>query len=333
MNLFKKEPDFLAIGDITIDAFIRIKDAEVTCSVDRTNCILGFRFGDKVPFEDVTIVPAVGNSPNAAVSAARLGLSSSIITNLGNDHDGQACIDSLKKGRVDTSYVKVHKGVKTNYHYVLWYENERTILIKHEVFPYSLPKVSPKWVYLSSLGETSADFHDEIADWLEKEQEIKLAFQPGTFQMKLGKERLSRIYKRSEIIFCNTEEAHLILGLKEKVSHKELLTQMHVLGPRLVVVTDGPKGAYAYDGEKMWFVPVYPEKEPAFERTGAGDAFSSTVASALALGKTFEEALLWGPINSMSVVGKIGAQEGLLPRGEVERFIKEAPAEYALKAL
>jgi hypothetical protein len=50
--------DFLAIGDIVTDAFIRLKDAEATCDIDSSNCKLCVRFGDKVPYESVEEVRA-----------------------------------------------------------------------------------------------------------------------------------------------------------------------------------------------------------------------------------------------------------------------------------
>ena len=80
--------DFLAIGDITTDAFIKLEDAEVHCDIDQKNCQICMRFGDKIPYESVTVVPAVGNSPNAAVSAARLGLKSALYSNMGDDRNG-----------------------------------------------------------------------------------------------------------------------------------------------------------------------------------------------------------------------------------------------------
>ncbi len=103
---------------------------------------------------------------------------------------------------------------------------------------------------------------------------------------------------------------------------------MRERGPQIAVVTDGPRGAYAFDGEAVWFAPPYPDPAPPYERTGAGDAFASTFTSALALGKSVDEALMWGPINSMSVVQKIGAQEGLLPREQLEEFLSNAPEDY-----
>src|SRR5690606_2920778 len=107
-----------------------------------------------------------------------------------------------------------------------------------------------------------------------------LAFQPGTFQMKLGYEKLKDIYQAAEIFFCNVEEAGRILGV-ETLGTKELLKRTRELGPKTVVITDGPKGAYSYDGNEFLFIPTYPDQKPAYERTGAGDAFASTVVAGL----------------------------------------------------
>ncbi len=325
--------DFLAIGDITTDAFIRLEDAEVTCDVDRHNCKISMRFGDKIPYESVTVVPAVGNSPNAAVSASRLGLKTSLYTNIGDDQNGAECLAQLVREKIDTTLVNAQPGKITNYHYVLWFQDERTILIKHQEFAYKLPNIaSPKWIYLSSMGESSAAFHDELADYLAAHPEVNLAFQPGTFQMKLGTDKLAKIYKHTKIFFCNVEEAQRILKTGES-DLPILMQKLHDLGPEIVVVTDGPRGAYLLYQNIDYFLPAYPDPKPPFERTGAGDAFSSTFTAALALGKTPLEALRWGPINSMSVVQDIGAQRGLLARAKLEEFLAQAPAEYVAKQI
>ena len=323
--------DILAIGDITTDAFIRLKDAEVHCDVDKENCKLCVRFGDKIPYESVTVVRAVGNSANASVSGARLGLKSALLAYIGDDSNGKECLEELRKNNVITDYVVKEAGKHTNYHYVLWYDVDRTILVKQEAFSYNLPKITaPKWIYLSSLGQNSLDFHTQIAEFLEKNPEVKLAFQPGTFQIKIGIEALNRIYKKTEIFFCNVEEAERLLN-DESCDLPTLLKGIASLGPKVVVITDGFDGAYAFDGKEMWFMPVYPHTP--YERTGAGDAFASTVVSAMVLGKNLEEALTWAPINSMSVVQKIGAQEGLLSREKIEEYLAKAPVDYLLKKI
>ena len=140
----------------------------------------------------------------------------------------------------------------------------------------------------------------------------------------MNKEKLERIYKHSKIFFCNVEEANKILG-SNILDVKELLKNMRQAGPEIVVITDGPKGAYAYDGEDVYFIESFPDPKPPYSRTGAGDAFSSTVASAIILGKTLPEALAWGGVNSMAVVQQVGANVGLLAREKLEEYLQNAP--------
>ena len=321
--------DLVAIGDTVTDAFIKLEDAAAHIDINRGNREICMRFADKIPYEDVYIVPGVGNSANAAVAASRLGLKSAIVSNLGDDYFGKECLQVLQAEKVGIEYIKIHQGLKTNYHYVLWYEDDRTILIKHEEYRYELPDIDePSWIYLSSLCGNSASWHKELEDYFLKHPNIKLAFQPGTFQISLGKEALRGIYKRSAVVLVNKEEAQRILGTDEG-EPKKLLEMMHGLGPEVVVITDGVKGAYASGGgEGAWYMPPYPDPKPPLERTGAGDAFSSTFVSYLAQGKSLSEALMRAPINSMSVVQYVGAREGLLTTAKLEDYLKAAPPEY-----
>ena len=334
-----KKIDFLAIGDITIDAFIKLKDAHVYCNLDREECELCLRFKDKIPYEAVYTIPAAGNSPNAAVSVSRLGFSSALMTNVGYDKNGQDCLDKLKEEKIDTTFIKIEKGKNTNYHYVLWYDSERTILVKHENFNYKWTNTkeskeynTPTWIYLSSLGENSLPFHTEIINYLNRHKEVKLAFQPGTFQIKIGKESLKEVYARTEVFFSNLEEAQKILGIETK-NIFELSKSISALGPKIVVISDGSKGAYLYSNNELWQIPKYPDPTPPVETTGAGDAFSSTFIAALILGKTPLEALSWGPVNSMSVIQQIGPQAGLLTREKLEEYLKVAPEDYKIKKI
>jgi sugar/nucleoside kinase (ribokinase family) len=333
MSLFKKPCEFLAIGDIVVDAFIKLVDAHVNCKLNSEDCEICMKFGDKIPFEFDRVIAGVGNSANAAVAAARLGLSSALVSNVGKDDRGKECELALQSNKVNTDYIVEQNGKKTNYHYVLWYGAERTILVKHENFAYSLPKFpAPKWIYLSSKGVASENFHNDIAKYLEKNPGVKLAFQPGTFQMELGVDKLKKIYARTEVFAVNVEEAQRILGAEESDRDiKSLCERIVALGPKIVLLTDGPNGAYLFDQGKLYLIPPYPDPKPPYERTGAGDAFSSTFVAALALGKTPLEALTWAPINSMSVVQYIGAQEGLLTRTKLEEWLKKAPVDYKPK--
>ncbi len=328
--------DFIAIGDTTVDEFIMLKDAHVSCDLDRENCTISMKWGDKIPYDSSVLVPAVGNAANAAVCAARLGISSGFISNVGKDHFGEEILATFAKEAVDTKYIAVNDDIPTNHHYVLSYEAERTILIRHEKYPYIIPEIviPPKWMYLSSVGEHSEAFHNELVKWLTKHPETKLVFQPGTLQIKIGKKNLAGLYAATEVVAVNKEEAERILELGKagETDMKELLRKMHALGPKIVLITDGPNGAYVSDGTETLKVPMYPDPRPPVDRTGAGDAMTSTFAVALALGKSLKEALLWGPVNSMSVVQYIGAQKGLLSREALERYLTNAPKGYRVES-
>ncbi|MBU6490929.1 carbohydrate kinase family protein [Patescibacteria group bacterium] len=321
--------DFIAIGDTTVDEFIRLKEARINCDINNEDCTISMKWGDKIPYEFSVLVPGVGNAANAAVAAARLGLSAGFISNIGKDRYGEQILASFAREGVDARFVVAHDTIPTNHHYVLWYEAERTILIRHEDYPYAIPEgfAAPKWIYLSSSGERSEAFHGKLAMWLLEHPETKLAFQPGTFQMSMGKKKLAPLYAATELVACNKEEAERILEVGA-TDIKELLAKMRELGPKIAIITDGPNGAYCYDGTEMLKAPMYPDPKPPLERTGAGDAATSTIVVALALGKPLSEALLWGLVNSMSVVQEIGAQKGLLSREAIEKYLADAPMEY-----
>lgn len=327
--------DFLAVGDIVSEPFIRLKEARVDTDEATGDQEICMRWGDKIPYDHAVFVPAVGNASNAAVAAARLGLSSALRAYVGNDTYGAECLEVLKREGVDTTHMVTEDGKQTNYHYVLWFGNERTILVKHEEYAYTPPVLSesPKWLYLSSLAEHSLPYHEALVGLLGAHPETKLAFQPGTFQMRLGVEALRPLYERSELFFCNKEEAARILEVPHDTDIHALLKGIRALGPTTAIITDGTEGAYAHDDAHTLYVPMYPDERGPFERTGAGDAFASTVTAALALGKPLDEALLWGPINSMSVVQDVGAQKGLLTREALEGFLAKAPASYAVRPL
>jgi len=328
-----KQLDVLCIGDVVTDAFIDlIEKYEHTQKRDDGVTELAFELGTKIPYDHAEVIAGVGNAPNASVSLARLGLNAGLVSNVGDDDWGKEIIAALKQNGVDTRFVHTNPGKVSNYHYVLWYAEERTIFIKHENYEYHWPKFRksdiPRWGYFSSISENAMEYHDEISDWLDENPEVKLAFQPGTFQMseKLSP-RMLRLYKRAEVVVLNREEASMVFDADHGDIHDQL-DKMHQAGIKIACVTDGPNGAYVSDGEKRWQMPLYPDPSAPKERTGAGDAFASTFTAALMKGADVPSALLWAPINSMNVVQHVGAQEGLLSEDQIEYYLRNAPEYY-----
>jgi len=142
-------------------------------------------------------------------------------------------------------------------------------------------------------------------------------------------EKLMFAYRNTQVLFVNREEAAKLLGL-EVTDIKALLVGLQKMGPKVVVITDGPAGTYAYDGGKFWHMPIV--EAPVVERTGAGDAFGSGFLGAYMQGKPLDECLKWGTVNSASVLGYIGPQAGLLTADKMpewqEKSIGVIPREF-----
>lgn len=330
------QTDVLCVGDVVSDAFIKLKDDRAEVHNTNKGPVLSMPFATKIPFDHAEILNAVGNAANASINFSKLGLKAGFVTNVGGDSAGRDIISTLHKSGVDTSFVRINPHKNSNYHYVLWYKEERTILIKHEEYDYHWPHLSkkelPKWVYFSSISEHAMDFHDDLIEWLEKYPEIKMAFQPGTFQMEAGVDRLKHVYARSEIVAVNRQEAAYVTGGKVN-DLDDLFDRLHKLGPRVALISDGPAGSYASDESGRFKMPIYPDPKPPVERTGAGDAFTSTFVAAIIMGNTIDGALQWAPISSMNVVQHVGATAGLLTEKELAHFLQKAPENYKPKRL
>lgn len=330
-KMAEKLIDVLSVGDVVTDAFIKLFDELEHVEKTDSGLRLSIPFGTKVPFDFAKVVPGVGNAANAAAAFSKLGFRAGLVSNIGGDDLGRDILRSLHENEVDSRFVHNNPSKVSNYHYVLWYKEERTILIKHEEYDYHWPRFRiidiPKWIYFSSISQHALEYHDQLASWLEGHPPVKLAFQPGTFQIEAGTKRLERIYKRTEILAVNREEATIISG-GDPGDIRDLFDKLHGLGPRIVVISDGHKGAYASDGFDCYKMPIYPDPKLPYERTGAGDAFTSAFVAAVMRGADIQGALLWAPINAMSVVQKIGAQAGLLSVHDIEKYLRAAPSSY-----
>jgi sugar/nucleoside kinase (ribokinase family) len=229
--------------------------------------------------------------------------------------------------------LRVDPDAPSNQNFVLWFGEDRTILVRHQTYDYHWmhlrPSEIPQWLYLSSVGSDAPAYYEQLAGWLEAEPSVRFAFQPGTFQIALGSDALAALYRRADLLVCNREEAGEIGG-GDVHDMAALLQRLHGLGARTVVITDGPAGAFASDGTARYCVPSYPDPAPPIDRTGAGDAFTATLMAALCKGYSLEQALAWAPINAMSVVHQVGSQAGLLSEQLVKQWLDQAPAGYSV---
>ncbi len=310
--------DIISIGDATLDTFVRVHDATVSCTLDRKQCQLCFNYAEKIPIQrlDQTLG---GNALNNAVGSARLGLAAAFYSVIGNDETGKRVVRELEREQVGQKYLDIHRGSSTNYSIVLNYKAERTILQYAHPRTYHLPQFEKtKWIYYTAIGRKFAELETHLLHTC-RDLRAKLAFNPGTGQIRQGIKKLARVFKHAEVVFVNKEEAEELVG--DSVDIKGLMWKLRRYGPDIVVVTDGPNGAYALNGVHRMYLPIFPVK--AVERTGAGDAFATGFVAAISCGESVAEAMRWGAANSASVVTKIGPQAGLLRKTEMAQWLRK----------
>lgn len=312
--------DLISIGDATVDVFLKLHEATVQCKLDRRACLLCLRYADKIPVESVHRVPAAGNAANNAVGAARLGLRVALTTILGDDDNGHGIARVLRQSGVATAYVSFDRQHATNYHTVLNYRSERTILVHHEPRTYRLPLLRrASTVYLTSMGQGWERIVRPLLRYV-RETGASLAFNPGTHQLRSSTTVLRPLLKATHVLLVNREEAAYLLHTKPGSTPRVLLQRLAALGPAIVIITDGTHGSYALHERDAWFMPPFPI--PAVERTGAGDAFSTGFLAALSRETGVAEALRWGTANAGSVIQLIGPQAGLLTRAGMRKMLR-----------
>ncbi len=315
--------DIVTIGDCTIDAFVEVEEATTVCDIHHEKCQLCFSFADKVPYKNLTMLSA-GNSNNVAVGMSRLGFKAGYYGTVGKDLNGKTILSALKSEGVDTKFMSV-QDKQTNFHVVLAFKGERTILIKHQDYTYKLPKGidKTKWIYFSSVGIKGLSVQTPLVKLLKANPDIKMIFNPGTYQLRMGLQKLSALLRLTHVFFVNKEEAQMLLGTSDKP--KDLAAKLQQLGPEIVVITDGLKGAYAMDRDgEFYFAGIYPHT--VVEATGCGDAFATGFTGALMQGLPITEALRWGGRNGASVATKVGPQAGLLTKKNLTSDLKKHPS-------
>lgn len=315
--------DILSLGPARMDLFIELPEDEVNevCSIDMKRCMIELGFGEKIAVSGMSFAVG-GNTGNNAVGLARLGLKAAMVGTMGDGWSDKEAFNILEKEGVDMGYVKKDPG-KFGFGAVISYQGERTILSYYpdsaSEFP-EVPDLDAEWIYLTTAGENYQDFYEKAVSWAEGKG-AKIAFNPGTRQLKAGKEKLDFVLRNTNVLFLNREEgARLIDASVENI--KPILTGLSSLGPKIVVITDGPAGTYLFDGSRFLYMPII--EAPVVERTGAGDAFGSGFLGAFIRGKSVEECLRWGTVNSASVLGFIGPQKGLLTQEGITEWLKKA---------
>lgn len=320
----KETIDLLTIGDCSIDLFMEVDGNFVSDITTEEEEARGeepeicFFHGSKVPVNSFETSIA-GNACNVAVACTKLGMTTSVYTELGDDANADRIIKELSDYKIDTSFCIKNKGTPTNVHAIIVFAGDRTIFSYHEPRNYKIydwPK--PNWIFYSSLAKGFDRFQGELVQYIKKRGDIGVAFNPGTQQLREGVKTLTNMLEVTDVLFVNKEEAQRLTQSEEEDLEK-LHRNLQKLGPNVTVITLGDKGSTAFDGNNFEQIPAYGENIVIKDKTGAGDSYAAGFVAALHHKKPLKTAMLWGSVNSAHVIQKIGAVKGLLNLKQIEK--------------
>ncbi|RLE38578.1 hypothetical protein DRJ17_03640 [Candidatus Woesearchaeota archaeon] len=317
--------DIITVGSATIDCFATTENKYVK---KHRFC---YPEGSKILLKKL-IFNTGGGGTNTAVSLARLGFKTAFIGKFGSKHNATLILDQLKKECV-YSLVKCDKNDRTAFSIILNAEHaDRAILLfkgssdklKYKEIPKN--KLKTRYFYFASMDGQSFRTMKKLANFAETKK-IPICFNPSSYMIK--KENILPVVKKSKILILNYNEAKL---LTKKNRIEEQLKVLKNLGPELVVITEGKKGASCYNGKNKYVLKITKESN-VVETTGAGDAFASGFFAGVIKRKDIPFALKLGLANASSILKHYGAKEKLLSWKKALKIINKLPCKIIIKKL
>lgn len=338
--------DVITIGSATMDVFVESDDANIVSvyTKNKKSEFMSYPYGAKVEISDFDSQVG-GGGVNTAVNFANLGFNTSAIFKIGDDIYSEGILDSFKNKNVNLSNIVQDKSLSTGFSIILVsFQGDRTVLahrganakIKKADINFDAIK-NAKLLYIAPMNGDSTKVLDDIANFA-NENNVYVCFNAGSSSIKKGFNYIKKILANANIVVMNKEEASMATQIQvrpdtrdEKFSEalihpdvKEMFKKLKIRDYQIIVITDGGKGAYAYDGEHYYFCPAF--EGPVVSTLGAGDAFASTFCGALErTDKNIGKALMYASVNSAGVVSEFGATQGLLTFEQIEEKLKATP--------
>lgn len=321
--------DVLAIGGIMRDMLCVLKEGTPGITLNVKHRHLTFALDEKHAVRAFHTALG-GGAANAAVACARLKLRVGLVGAVGRDAVGQELTRELRNNDVDTSLLAQVSLEQTGVSIILLDESSgeqtslyvpganRLLEITEDV---QKAFHTTQWVYLTSLGDARDDNQRFLVEALAKE-ETSLAFVPGTGEIHAGVASMAQLLEQTDTLVMTEEEAAVFLG-GSSPSLKKLATELLALGPEIVVLTQGARGATISTRDERFTIP--PAVANPVDTLGAGDAFAATFVAGLLICKhDILRAAQYAVVNTASVVSARTAQQGLLARSVLEERLRRS---------
>lgn len=282
-------------------------------------------FGETMLGTDFDMGPG-GKGSNQAVATARLGAQSSLRAILGTDKLAGIATDLYAAEGVDTEFVTSQSARATGVGFIILNDKGENFIIldmgANELM--DAPSVD--------MAEARIAASDVVMTVLEVPTEA------ASRAMELGRRHGARtilnpaparalppeIFASVDYLTPNESELRILLGLPadDPRSSRELAAELRRRGVRNVVVTLGRQGALILTDELDEMVPAVPVD--VVDTTGAGDAFNSGFAVALAEGRDIVDAVRFGVVCGALACTRLGVIPSLASRAEADAMYENA---------
>lgn len=320
-----KKFDVVSIGSTLRDIFLLNND--LSC-VGHKLChpfnpeVVGEKIKVKKMYFDIG-----GGGSNTAATFANMGLKTSLFSQIGDDMAGKEALKVLKKFKVDTSLIKIQKGEETGYSVIfIDKDGDRTALVYRGASGFddktSLPKSKMKtdWFFITSLGGNMKLLKDIFT--FAKKNKIRIAWNPGDGELRLGSEKLMNFLRGTNVLFLNFTEAQRLAKSHSKDISLLAGKMAHITKGSIICITNGKDGSFVKRGKEEWQAEIIDKK--VLNTTGAGDAFGSGFLSGLIIYENdIKKALQLATLNSNNVVQEMGGKHGILRKRPTEKELNK----------
>ncbi len=226
-----------------------------------------------------------GQTGYTAFALSRLGVSTSVVGNVGEDINGKQVLDDLKSYGIDTGGVIVNHGSQTG-------------------IAVAIVREDGERAFVTTLG-CSQDFNEDmVLEHWDKPAEASIVCLVGLFctpnlTLKSATSLLGRARQAGKVTMLDTgwdphnwkldtvSDMKELLGevslfmpnfdearaITNKDSPEKALIALQEFGPEIVVVKCGSEGSFCRQDDHTFFVP--PRKVQVFDAVGAGDTFNA----------------------------------------------------------
>jgi len=299
--------DLITIGNVSIDMYY--SGDSFTQKDGRFQLAVGGKY-----MADHFYSGLGGGAANVAIGIKQKGLSVAIMGKIGKNQFKAIIEKHLKDHDIPLSLCQIEEDYTKISSILLSPEGERTIINYETPHEHILRTDADlahldntKAIYMSNLWRVPLDERKKILSHV-FHKNILTAINLGIADCRRSIEQLEALLEHVKILIVNTHEfAESVKKPIEQIDFKKDIVHLFPsLASKIVVITDGEKGAYAYATGNV-FYEAAPEVTKVRDTTGAGDGFSAGFLSGYLTKNDIQAALHEGAKRSAIIIQKIGA--------------------------